>query len=126
MQVTIIVFIVIDRWRYPIAVVHQLFTDELTVTRNTFIARVCYRFYDDRHRQGGTRCGSLRSTSLAADLFTRCTPGGRCSAWARAVSAGVHRSCSRPAWPDHTRWRLFCLPPSPSPAPSAVRHAPTC
>src|SRR5882762_236174 len=36
------------------------------VTGNTFIAHVCYRFYAVRHRQGGTRCGPLRSTSPAA------------------------------------------------------------
>src|ERR1700736_4651504 len=36
------------------------------VTRNTFIAPVCYVFYGRCHRQGGTRCGPLRSTSPAA------------------------------------------------------------
>src|ERR1700741_213255 len=36
------------------------------VTGNTFIAHVCCRFYAVRNRQGGPRCGSLRSTSPAA------------------------------------------------------------
>src|SRR5258705_10285922 len=74
---------------------------ESRVTRNTFIAHVCYRFYAVRHRQGGTRCGSLRSTSPAASSRTTwILAADRSSTSARAFSAGARRSCAIRARPD--------------------------
>src|SRR5258708_15470785 len=43
-----------------------------SVTRNTFVVRVCYGVYAVCHRQRGVQCGSLRSTSPAAGSRVRC------------------------------------------------------
>ena len=71
------------------------------VTGNTFVGHVCFGFYAVR-RQGGTRCGSLRSTSPVAGSRTKCMDTvDRSSISARATSAGGRRSCVTRARPDH-------------------------
>lgn len=70
------------------------------VTGNTFVAQCVVSLYAVCHRQGGTPCGSLRSTSLAASSRAMCMLADRCSTSAHARSAGARRSCAIRARPD--------------------------